>query len=70
MRKDDNEKEGLFNDNRKVKDSHQEGISRVLQRKSERNPKDHEGHQGKMGHAKRSSEGFKVPDNDNSPRRA
>ena len=36
-------------DNRMVKDNHQEGISRVLQRKSEYNPKDCEGHNGKMG---------------------
>ena len=27
-----------FNDNRKVKDDHQEGISRVMQRKSEKDP--------------------------------
>jgi len=39
-------KEGMI-DNRMVKDSHQEGIKRVLQRKEDRN--DVEGHHGKMG---------------------
>jgi hypothetical protein len=39
-------KEGMI-DNRMVKDSHQEGIKRVLQRKEDRN--DVEGHNGKMG---------------------
>ena len=41
-------REGMI-DNRKVKDSHQEGIERVKQRKSEYNPRDCEGHNGKMG---------------------
>jgi hypothetical protein len=36
-------------DNRIVKDNHQQGIERVKQRKSEYNPKDCEGHDGKMG---------------------
>jgi len=36
-------------DNRMVHDNHQEGIGRVLQRKSERNQKDCAGHYGKMG---------------------
>lgn len=36
-------------DNRMVHDNHQEGIGRVMQRKSERNPKDSAGHHGKMG---------------------
>jgi len=36
-------------DNRMVKDSHQEGIERVKQRKSDYNPGDCEGHNGKMG---------------------
>lgn len=35
-------------DNRMVKDTHQEGIERVKQRSSERNPKDCEGHYGSM----------------------
>lgn len=39
-------KDGMI-DNRMVKDSHQEGIKRVLQRKCD--PKDYEGHFGKMG---------------------
>lgn len=40
-------KEGMI-DNRMVHDTHQEGISRVLQRKHDR--RDVEGHHGKMGH--------------------
>lgn len=36
-------------DNRMVNDSHKEGIHRVLQKKSERNPMDCEGHNGKLG---------------------
>ena len=36
-------------DNRMVHDKHQEGIERVKQRRSEHNPKDCEGHKGKMG---------------------
>jgi hypothetical protein len=39
-------KEGMI-DNRMVKDSHQEGIGRKIQRKQDRN--DVEGHNGKMG---------------------
>jgi hypothetical protein len=35
-------------DNRKVKDSHQEGISRVLQRKGDTTRADKEGHKGSM----------------------
>ena len=38
--------EGMM-DNRMVKDNHQEGIKRVLQRKVDK--KDVEGHHGKMG---------------------
>ena len=41
-------KEGMI-DNRMVKDDHQQGIKRVLQRKEDRN--DVEGHNGKMGMA-------------------
>lgn len=41
-------KDGMI-DNRMVKDDHQQGISRVIQRRSEYNPKDCEGHNGKMG---------------------
>lgn len=36
-----------FNDNRMVKDDHQQGIKRVIQRKHER--QDVEGHNGAMG---------------------
>ena len=39
-------KEGMI-DNRMVKDDHQQGIKRVLQRREDRN--DVEGHHGKMG---------------------
>jgi len=39
-------KDGMM-DNRMVKDTHQEGIHRVLQRKP--NPMDSAGHNGKMG---------------------
>jgi hypothetical protein len=45
-------KEGMI-DNRMVKDSHQEGIARVIQRKSERDPK---GQGGKMSATKGTSE--------------
>ena len=41
-------KDGMI-DNRKVSDNHQQGIERVKQRASEKNPKDCEGHYGKMG---------------------
>lgn len=40
---------GRMIDNRRVHDTHQEGIERVKQRRSEYNPKDCEGHHGKMG---------------------
>lgn len=40
-------KEGMI-DNRMVDDNHQQGIKRVLQRRSEYNPKDCEGHNGSM----------------------
>jgi hypothetical protein len=36
-------------DNRMVKDNHQQGIERVKQKRSDYNPKDCEGHHGKMG---------------------
>jgi hypothetical protein len=42
------ERAGMI-DNRIVKDNHQQGIERVKQRRSEYNPKDCEGHHGKMG---------------------
>ena len=55
-------------DNRRVKDSHQEGIKRVLQRKEDRN--DVDGHQGKMGHAHKSDAGFKRTGDCLTPRKA
>lgn len=42
------ERAGMI-DNRIVKDNHQQGIERVKQRRSEYDPKDCEGHKGKMG---------------------
>lgn len=44
-------KSGMI-DNRMVNDNHQQGIERVKQRRSEYNPKDCEGHHGKMGNKK------------------
>lgn len=41
-------KEGMI-DNRKVKDNHQQGIGRVLQRKGDTTRADVVGHDGKMG---------------------
>lgn len=61
-------KGGAMIDNRKVKDSHQEGISRVIQRKSEREHID--GHSGKMGMGHKSSAGFKRMDGDTPPCKA
>ena len=57
-------------DNRKVKDNHQEGISRVLQRKSEKMKADVEGHKGSMSHGHRSDAGFKRNDASLTPRKA
>jgi len=53
-------------DNRMVKDDHQEGIGRVMQREHEKR----DGHNGKMGMIKGRESGFKVPDNAKTPRRA
>lgn len=47
-RKGSNKLDSGMIDNRMVNDNHQQGISRVLQRRSEYNPKDCEGHHGKM----------------------
>jgi hypothetical protein len=52
-------KEGMI-DNRMVKDDHQEGIKRVLQRKHDRN--DVEGHHGKMGRSVASQSHWKRND--------
>lgn len=41
-------KEGMI-DNRMVKENHQQGIARIMQRKSEKNTMDMKGHNGKMG---------------------
>lgn len=57
-------------DNRKVKDSHQEGISRVLQKKSEYNPKDYAGHDGKMGKMNGSEKNWKRSNAALTPRKA
>lgn len=56
-------------DNRMVKEDHQEGISRVLQKKSERNPLDSEGHYGKMG-MNRSQGGFSRSGSNTPPTKA
>jgi hypothetical protein len=65
-------KEGMI-DNRKVHDNHQEGIKRVLQRKSEKMRADVEGHKGSMakgwGHGV-SDKGFKRSDASMTPRKA
>jgi hypothetical protein len=55
-------------DNRKVSDSHQEGIGRVVQREHEKR----DGHNGKMGSNGKghSEKGFCVPNNAKTPRRA
>jgi hypothetical protein len=56
-------------DNRKVHDTHQEAIKRVLQRKHENIKVS--GHQGKMGHAHRSDAPFKRPAGESlTPRKA
>jgi hypothetical protein len=55
-------------DNRMVKDSHQEGIGRVTQRKHEKN--DYEGHKGSMSHKHRSDAPFKRGGGSLTPRKA
>lgn len=60
-------KEGMI-DNRTVKDSHQEGISRVIQRKSEKEKRD--GHFGGMSHSHRSDAPFKRTGGSLTPRKA
>lgn len=57
-------------DNRMVKDNHQEGISRVIQRKSERMAADHEGHEGKMKAGGGSDKSFKRTGASLTPRKA
>jgi hypothetical protein len=61
-------KDGRMEDNRMVKDDHQQGIERKLQRKSEYRCVD--GHQGKMGHSMRSDAGFKRTGATMTPRKA
>lgn len=55
-------------DNRKVKDNHQEGISRVIQRKGEKEKVD--GHKGYMGGKVRGDSSFKRSDASLTPRKA
>jgi hypothetical protein len=57
-------------DNRKVKDSHQEGIARVIQRKSDRTRADSEGHQGKMNDKRGSESNWKRSGGSLTPRKA
>ena len=54
-------------DNKMVKERSKEGISRVMQRKSEQGPC---GQGGKMGHAHRSDAGFKRSGASMTPRKA
>jgi hypothetical protein len=63
-------KDGRMQDNRMVKDSHQEGIKRVIQRKSDSMRADHAGHQGCMSHGTRSDAGFKRTGASLTPRKA
>lgn len=62
-------KEGMI-DNRRVKDNHQEGISRVMQRKSEKMRSETEGHKGSMSHGHRSDAAFKRTGASMTPRKA
>ena len=57
-------------DNRKVHDNHQQGIARVIQRKSEKMRSDVEGHKGSMSHGHRSDAGFKRNGDSLVPRKA
>lgn len=61
-------------DNRKVNDTHQEGIGRVTQRKSEKMRADCEGHNGSMakgwGKAAGSQKNWKRSDAALTPRKA
>jgi hypothetical protein len=59
-------KEGMI-DNRMVKDSHQEGISRVMQRKGEEGPK---AQSGKMGMKGSSESNWKRGGDSLTPRKA
>lgn len=58
-------KEGMI-DNRKVHDTHQKGIERVIQRGHEKR----EGHDGKMGKTAHSEKQFARPNNAKTPRLA
>ena len=62
-------KDGMI-DNRIVKEDHQEGIKRVLQRKSEHMKADVEGHKGSMSHGHRSDASFKRTGSSLTPRKA
>lgn len=61
-------------DNRKVHDTHQEGIGRVIQRKSEKMRADSEGHKGSMakgwGSGAGSEKNWKRSDASMTPRKA
>jgi hypothetical protein len=62
-------KEGMI-DNKKVKENHQQGIERVIQRKSERDSKDKEGHDGKMHGNRGSEKNWKRSGDSLTPRKA
>lgn len=57
-------------DNRMVNDNHQQGIERVKQRRSDYNPKDCEGHHGKMGMHKGKESHFSRRGDSLTPRKA
>jgi hypothetical protein len=62
-------KSGMI-DNRMVHDNHQQGIERVKQRRSEYNPKDCAGHDGKMGKDVPSMSNWKRGGESLTPRKA
>lgn len=61
-------------DNRMIDENHQQGIKRVLQRRSERMEADHAGHNGSMAngwkHGRVSDKGFKRTGDSITPRKA
>lgn len=57
-----------MHDNRIVKENHQQGIERVKQRRSDYNPGDCEGHNGKMGRGSKAH--WKRNDSSLTPKKA
>ncbi len=62
-------KDGMI-DNRHVKDDHQEGISRVIQRKGDTTRADVEGHNGSMSHGNKNQSSWKRSDTAKPPVKA